>query len=82
MLSLRHRFAFTSLKPTTTIVGPDPSLVLTNPLEELADLVFPLMSIEFEGRNSLDVHATVRTSRRRITTRVVVCRRRFIVSSR
>lgn len=51
MLSLRHRFAFTSAKPTTTIVGPDPSIVLTNPAEELADLVFPLMSIEFEGRN-------------------------------
>lgn len=51
MVSLRHRFAFTCLKPTTTIVGPDPSLVLTNPLVELAGLVFPLMNIEFEGRN-------------------------------
>lgn len=50
MTCTRHRFAFTSDQPTTTIVAPDVSTVLTNSAEELAGWVFPLLSIEVDGR--------------------------------
>lgn len=50
MISTRHRFAFTSDNPTTTIVAPEVSTVLTNSAEELAGWVFPLLSVELDGR--------------------------------